>query len=76
MLGHPDEKVGFLPCDGRMPALAEGGEIMKKIMTKTILERHIKSIESLEKPAVFAKIWKAIDECAQKVAKKPIEQVN
>lgn len=76
MLGHPNDNVGLIPCDGRILALAEGGDTVEKMMGKTILERYIKSIESLEKPAVFAKIWKAIDECSRKVAKKPIEQVN
>lgn len=75
MLGHPDP-VRSIPDDVRYTWLAAGGRKAENIIKKATIEKHLKSIESLEKPAMFLKIWKEIDTCSQKAEKKPIGQVN
>ena len=74
MLAHPGEVA--LPRDARYVSFAMAGRQAEAILRKTLFEKHLKSIESLDKQAVFAKIWKEVDSCSHKMAQKPIEQVS
>ncbi|KAF9496282.1 hypothetical protein BDN71DRAFT_1553050 [Pleurotus eryngii] len=59
MLGHAD--AGQVPSDDRFKKYADALQQSEKTFTAIALERHIRSIASLEQPNTFAKVWKEID---------------
>ncbi|KAJ7149886.1 hypothetical protein C8R43DRAFT_1107618 [Mycena crocata] len=73
LINHPEEDK--TPKDERYTKFARATQLSQKILTKTTLEKFIKTSASLEVPTVFAKIWKEIDGVSMKDAKTKIEQV-
>ncbi|KAL4256394.1 hypothetical protein AB1N83_011550 [Pleurotus pulmonarius] len=59
MLGHSES--GQIPQDDRFKKYTGALQQSEKTFTAIALERHIRSIASLEQPSIFAKIWKEID---------------
>ncbi|EIM90739.1 uncharacterized protein STEHIDRAFT_152441 [Stereum hirsutum FP-91666 SS1] len=75
MLG--EEGVDFLsiPHDVRYIKHAKGCELSTNIFADATIEKHVKSIDSLNSAVKMKKIWDEIDKISMKRNKTPIEKV-
>lgn len=76
MLG--EEGVDFLsiPHDVRYIKHAKGCELSTTIFADATIEKHVKSIDSLNSAAKMKKIWDEVDKISMKRNKTPIEKVS
>ena len=76
VLGPGGEFWRLAPEEPRYVKHDLDSQLSESIFRAAILEKHLKSAESLRSPGVLKKLWAEIEKVSMKKAKKPIDEVS
>ena len=65
-----------LPSDNRYNSFAINTKVSQEILNNAPIEQHIQTLDTLDNPATFEKVWKEINDASYRKCQKPLEQVR
>ena len=65
-----------LPRDNRYNSFAISTKVSQEILKNAPIEQHIRTLDTLDNPVTFQKIWKEINNASYRKCQKPLEQVR
>lgn len=76
MLGSDGEDFNAIPHDARYLTHARNCKLSEEIIHASVIERFIKTVQTISSEAVLKKIWAEMEKTSMKKTKKSLDQVR